>query len=73
MTKRRTDKQEKRMAEKRNRKESAMKHAGKKSKYARKKEWLNSNQWSPVNDDCPTGRSSRRCFGFEVPDPKPWK
>lgn len=38
-------------------KESSMLRSGHKSRYARKREWLARNQK----------------FGFEVPEPKPWK
>jgi hypothetical protein len=63
-----TEKQQKERAKRREAKRKAMERPG----ATRKKAYLTSNPWNPETDDCPVGRKSRRLFGFEVSDPKPW-
>ena len=71
MSKRQAKRQQ--QAKRKAHKAALMRKPGAKSNYARKRKWLLTNAWDPAEEECPVGRQSRRCFGFEVPDPKPWK
>jgi hypothetical protein len=58
-------------AERKAAKKQAMLKPGAKSVYARKKAWLLANS-EPIDAANPNG-GRVHCWGFQVPEPKPWK
>ena len=75
----RAEKKLKQRAEKAARKKYEMEHHGGRSRYARKKQWLaqhSRDEVRPVtNSDGKTEmvEVSRKFWGFEIPNPKPWR